>query len=202
LLQDEWIFFANAPGLLLSTFYILSAVTALSAVASQRNIRTSNALQLYFVAGIAFWVLVGVYCAKTYTGEHGREKSASIIGAYSSTFCILYYAAPLSTAMEAIERRDARSLHMPMIAVNLVNSSLWFTYGYIAIHQYQIWLPNIVGAILALSQLVLLSFLSNRGGATSALYQPINAREPPLPVIPHFVPSNTTGPTMVQPTKH
>jgi hypothetical protein len=67
-------FFANAPGLLLSTFYILSAVTALSAVASQRNIRTSNALQLYFVAGIAFWVLVGVYCGRTYTGEHGREK--------------------------------------------------------------------------------------------------------------------------------
>lgn len=201
LLKDSWIFFANAPGLALTTFYTLTAVAGFGAVGSTRNIRASNTVQMLFIVGIMFWVVVGLYCGWVYTDKDGRDKSAAIFGVYSSTFCILYYAAPLSTAMDAIARRDASSLHASMICVNLLNSTMWFLYGYIAIHRYQIWLPNIIGAVLACSQLVLLLALSSRSSEVSALYRPIIEREAAIPIIPHFVPAPAAPTASAHPLK-
>jgi uncharacterized protein with PQ loop repeat len=141
--------------------------------------------------GVLFWTLLGFFCGWMFAGDDGREHSAAVIGTFSAIFCIAYYAAPMSSAMEIIARKDASSLHAPMISINALNSSLWFAYGFFAVGQAQIWVPNIVGASLAAVQLLLIAYFDS-GTTSASLYAPINDTEcgTTATPVPNFHPSS------------
>lgn len=67
-----------------------------------------------------------------------------------------FYSAPLSTVRTVIRTRCSATLHWPLLVMNCINGSLWTAYG-IAVTDYFIWIPNCIGAVLAVFMLVRLS---------------------------------------------
>ncbi|KAI3661391.1 hypothetical protein MP638_007186 [Amoeboaphelidium occidentale] len=77
----------------------------------------------------------------------------SIMGIVANTILFLFYSSPLLAIRECALKRSNRFIHMPSVIATLLNTVLWFVYGS-AINEVVIWLPNVVGAIVAISQLV------------------------------------------------
>ena len=74
---------------------------------------------------------------------------------------MIYYAAPLSTVVEVLRRRDARSLHWPSCTMNFVNGLCWTAYGW-AIKDYFILGPNAAGMVMAAFQIALIASFPSR----------------------------------------
>lgn len=173
--SDVYIFLANVPGLMLAMFYTLSAITVLSQVDTSRNRAMLGTIKSAIILGLLFWSVVGMIA-----GLVSRIDAASFVGSISAFFAIVYYAAPLSTVMQVVTNQDASSLYTPMIVVNLLNTLMWIFYGSLGIHQPQIWVPNAIGAVLAISQLSLIGMYASRE-ETQPLrpqYRPIAAVSP------------------------
>jgi Sugar efflux transporter for intercellular exchange len=52
-----------------------------------------------------------------------------------------------------IKKRDSSSLYLPALVANLVNALLWVIYGYFAIQNPMLYIPNGAGVILATAQI-------------------------------------------------
>lgn len=149
--KDFYIFLANVPGLMLAMFYTLSAISVLSQVDTSRNRIMLGTIKSAVILGLLFWSVVGMIA-----GLVTRADAAIFVGSISAFFAIVYYAAPLSTAVQVVTNQDASSLYTPMIMVNLLNALMWIFYGSLGINQAQVWVPNAIGAVLAIAQLSLI----------------------------------------------
>eukprot|EP01032_Pedospumella_encystans_P027521 gene27521-31105_t len=99
-----------------------------------------------FAAGVAF------------VGENDeRERAAAVIGNTAMCFNILYYFAPLSSALTVVRTMNSASLYAPLLALNLANALLWMCYG-LAIGDVIVITPNVLGTIVS-GGLLVLSFL-------------------------------------------
>jgi uncharacterized protein with PQ loop repeat len=81
-----------------------------------------------------------------------------MVGYISSSFAIAYYAAPLATMLQVIKTKDSSSLYLPMILINCTNGLLWSSYGFIALHDINVYGPNVIGVILSSIQ-ILMTFI-------------------------------------------
>jgi len=87
--------------------------------------------------------------------EYNRQQAISFIGTLSCSASLAYYAAPLSSVIQIIRTSDASSIYLPTIIINFVNAFCWFIYGIFGTHDLVVWLPNLIGALLAFSQILL-----------------------------------------------
>lgn len=150
--QDWYIFCANFTGLCLAVFYSLVALTLLSKSSEKRDIDRVQIVIGVLVFGLFFFSILGMSASMIY---NDRGPAATLFGMTGCVFSIMYYVAPLSTAMKVISTKDASSFYAPMICLNLANALLWLFYGFIAISQPAVWAPNMVGAALSIFQLFL-----------------------------------------------
>lgn len=177
LLPDSFVFVANMVGLLLALYYSLSAVTLLARAENIESTRNAVAVKGALVFAVVFWSVVGMVCSEIFQGS-SRQMTASMIGAISACFCVIYYASPLSTMFEVIATKNAATLYAPMISVNFLNALLWTLYGYYGMHHAPIWIPNLIGVILAFFQLVLVVvFRRSTPEGGSGSYRPVAHEE-------------------------
>ena len=162
--KDFFIFFANFTGLCLAVTYSLIALTLLARSTSQRDIDRMNVVIGVLVFGFFFYSVLGMAAGMAFSSsDNERSQAANMIGLTGCCFSIMYYMAPLSTALRVISTKDASSFHAPMIVLNLTNALLWLFYGFVAIGQPAVWAPNMVGTALSVFQLSLI-FLYRNGG--------------------------------------
>jgi solute carrier family 50 protein (sugar transporter) len=93
-----------------------------------------------------------------------------LVALIANTACVLYYGAPCSSMYRVVASRDSSSLLLPMIGVNFLNAILWTVYGYFALHDMFVVVPNGIGLCLSVLQLCLIAVFpsSQRGRLTSA----------------------------------
>ncbi|RYH29236.1 hypothetical protein EON65_09175 [archaeon] len=160
--RDWFLFWANLPGIILGAFY---TITCLTIIAKKTEAEEFSWLYIglegLLIFAFFFWGLMGMLSATLFVNYPNPDVHAqALIGTISCVFSICYYGAPLSTMAKVIATRDASSLYLPMILVNLVNALLWTSYGAFALQDPIVWLPNGLGIILAVLQITLVLMLS------------------------------------------
>lgn len=101
------------------------------------------------IFGFFLFSTLGFAAGLAFVGEDNeRERAAEVIGNTGMCFSIMYYFAPLSTALTVIRTKNSASLYAPMLALNLTNALLWMCYG-LAIGQAAVSVPNILGTIVS-----------------------------------------------------
>lgn len=160
--KDFFIFFSNVTGLCLATFYSLIAITLLAKSASKKDTDRMNIITGVLVFGFFFYSVLGMAAGMAFSGsDNERNQAATMIGLTGCCFSIMYYTAPLSTALRVISTKDASSFYLPMIALNLTNALLWLFYGFVALGAPAVWAPNAVGTALSVFQISLIFIYRN-----------------------------------------
>jgi len=158
LLKDYFLWFSNMPGLCLAVFYALMAITILARSNLTQDHKRMNIMIGVLIFGFFLFSILGFAAGLAWVGQDNERKmAASLIGNTGMCFSIMYYFAPLSTAMTVIRTRNSSSLYAPMLALNLANALLWMCYG-LAIGQAAVSIPNILGTIVS-GGLLILSFV-------------------------------------------
>eukprot|EP01035_Chromulina_nebulosa_P017673 gene17673-23263_t len=136
--HDYFIFFSNSTGVLFGLFYSVSLISVLSF------------MQALLLFSVGFWCLMGAVAAIILNNtEYNREQAVTFIGTLACSASLAYYAAPLSSVFLIIKTSDASSIYLPTIIINFVNAFCWFVYGIFGTHDVLLWLPNLIGALLA-----------------------------------------------------
>ena len=158
LLKNYFIWFANAFGLCLSVFYALMSITILSRSKLTADHKRMNIIIGVLIFGLFLFSTLGFAAGVAFVGENDeRERAAAVIGNTAMCFNILYYFAPLSSALTVIRTMNSASLYAPLLALNLANALLWMCYG-LAIGDVIVITPNVLGTIVS-GGLLVLSFL-------------------------------------------
>lgn len=148
MIRDYFVFFANFPGLLLSTFYMLTTYPLANKIDREK-------MEAIILVGFTFWGSVGFIAGAIFgVSDAQRVAAAQFVGYLACFFALGYYSAGLSKFVEIIRERDSSSLHFPSILTNLTNALLWTIYGWFAVNDINLYLPNGVGVILSVIQLI------------------------------------------------
>jgi solute carrier family 50 protein (sugar transporter) len=152
---DLYLFFANCYGIIISLGCCQSALMLLSKKdASKEEHSIKEIVEKIVLCAVAFWVTIALI-ALILSGEN---PSQSLVGIICDVVSISYYMAPLSTLYKVIKTRDASSLYAPTICANLLNAAMWTIYGLASTRDPLLWVPNGIGALLAISQLSVISY--------------------------------------------
>ncbi len=153
--RDPYIFFANVGGVIFGMFLVLVSVNLLGkpnlTVSEERNL---VALESIVLGGITAWLLI-LFFLISVLGDGYHDIAVVAVGTVGDVCTLVYYMAPLSTSITIVKTKDASSLFMPMIVINLFNATLWTVYGIFALGAITVWLPNTIGIVLSLVQIVL-----------------------------------------------
>jgi solute carrier family 50 (sugar transporter) len=151
--KDHYLFWANMPGICLSMYYSLTAVALLAKRDSKEAKLKLHLVEGGLISAVFFWTFLAMLCSFLLP-----DMAAFLIGSIACAGCLAYYISPFSSCIEIIQKRDASSIHLPMILTNLSCSSLWFLYGLFALGDVLVWAPNGVG-VTATTTLILLWFI-------------------------------------------
>jgi uncharacterized protein with PQ loop repeat len=131
-----------------------------------KDVQRLNMMVGGLVFGLGFYSVLGMAAGMAFSDTNDeRAHAATTFGMTGMCFSIMYYAAPLSTALRVIATKDASSFYAPMIALNFTNALMWMFYGFVGIGQPSVWAPNMVGCALAIFQLFLIFIYRNSSGS-------------------------------------
>jgi len=141
---DPFVAAANAPGLLLSGWYVMTAVQLAGADMVKRIERLTLTMgAIHMVAG-----LVAAFVLPT------RSAMVAMYGILCNAILLAYYGAPLSTIATVLQERSAASIYLPTVLVNGANGLFWAMYA-LAINDRYLLVPNAIGVALASVQTAL-----------------------------------------------
>ncbi|KNE58414.1 hypothetical protein AMAG_03987 [Allomyces macrogynus ATCC 38327] len=76
-----------------------------------------------------------------------------LLGIVSIIILALFYSSPLTAFAHVVRTKNAAIFSLPLAAACLVNGALWTVYG-VVLADWFIWGPNLLGAIVAVMQIV------------------------------------------------
>lgn len=165
--QDYFIFFSNSCGLVLGIFYSISSLAILyKPTMTPDESLTHFYLEMLLCNAFILWLSVFLIIGITFSSTNG-----TIVGYICSACGVMYYAAPLSVIRKVIETKNSKSLYMPTIITNVLNTLMWVIYGWFGIDDPVVYGPNLAGLFLSLSQLGLIVVYSNKECDTEADYK-------------------------------
>jgi uncharacterized protein with PQ loop repeat len=88
-----------------------------------------------------------------------------IVGVCANINLFFFYGAPLSVIFKVLKERNSASIHLWTMTTNTANGAFWTAYG-IAINDVFLYVPNGIGALLGVGQIILV-VLFPRKDATS-----------------------------------
>jgi solute carrier family 50 (sugar transporter) len=171
---DLFVFFANAPGLLISIWlntgamklqYYEELVRRSSSESSVEGDDDSISVQtakidccqqlasheLKVLQIVSVWVII---ISTTSLIPVSKEEMKFIVGISVNVNLIFFYAAPLSTIATVIRTNNSASIHFWTMAMNTANAFFWCVYS-LAIQDYYILIPNGLGFLFGLLQVAL-----------------------------------------------
>ena len=84
-----------------------------------------------------------------------KALGVKIIGFLGNIVVFLLFASPLLTSWKVISTENSSSINRPFAYCQVLNCATWFTYG-LAISDIYIAVPNFVGLLFGLAQVVLI----------------------------------------------
>mmetsp|Transcript_9963 Transcript_9963/g.28575 ORF Transcript_9963/g.28575 Transcript_9963/m.28575 type:complete len:194 (-) Transcript_9963:179-760(-) len=168
---DWFVYFGNLPGSLLGFFFVLTSVVY-SPPRLRHTVELVTLLLLLEVLGVAGGLALF---------RANLDTVKMIWGINCNIILMAYYGAPLSAIVTVFRRRSSSSIYWPMSIANLLNGSLWFSYGLWGTKDLWLWFPNGIGAVLAAFQLFLCLIFPRVPVPMSAIADP--ARIATLPTV-------------------
>jgi solute carrier family 50 (sugar transporter) len=155
MLEDYYIFVANSPGVVCGTYCVVSSLVIMGQ--SKRGFSDFNyrVLESILLGGITFFLVLGMAIGIAMSSWDKSLKD-TVVAVVANSACVMYYGAPCSSMYEVIMSKDSSSLHLPMIFVNFLNAILWSVYGYFALNDLFVVVPNTIGLGLSVLQLCLI----------------------------------------------
>eukprot|EP01025_Chloroclados_australasicus_P044787 TRINITY_DN487_c1_g1_i1.p1 TRINITY_DN487_c1_g1~~TRINITY_DN487_c1_g1_i1.p1 ORF type:complete len:282 (-),score=6.68 TRINITY_DN487_c1_g1_i1:1299-2144(-) len=146
IIRDPFIFAGNIIGVVLSIFYTFTTI-------GYASTRIRDWMMLMFITfPLVYLVQVFIYAMMKADSELIRIG----MGVTCNVMVVIYYAAPLSVFYKVIVARNCSSLSLPLAITNLLNGSMWFVYGWMALHDPYVWVCNGVGSLLSVFALILM----------------------------------------------
>lgn len=160
--QDMYLMTSNSLGVLANGY---GSFTALELLAKEQKLDVMRNMEYVLMAGLFTWVIIGYFAAvlSAAISPNGPHLTEHILGSVCSFLSIAYYIAPLSTVREIIRTKNAASLYMPMLLMNLLTSVLWSAYGYFGANDIYLFTSNsfafVVTTVMILVKLIYPSHL-------------------------------------------
>ena len=173
---DLFVFFANAPGLLISIWlntgamklqYYEELVKRSAAADNSSRDGDDDAIsvqttkidccqqltphEMKVLQIVLVWVII---LSTTSLIPVSNEEMKFIVGVAVNINLIFFYAAPLSTIAAVISTKNSASIHFCTMAMNTANAFFWCVYS-LAIQDYYILIPNGLGFLFGLVQVAL-----------------------------------------------
>jgi solute carrier family 50 protein (sugar transporter) len=109
---------------------------------------------------LRYILLIGKFCCLAvaivaFLSIQDRGQAQVLLGIAAVIALVVFYSSPLSNLVKVIKSKDARSIHPGLAVASAINGLLWTCYGF-AVKDMFIALPNFLGILSALVQLVLL----------------------------------------------
>ncbi|DBA77905.1 TPA: hypothetical protein ACH3X2_008332 [Trebouxia sp. C0005] len=145
LIKNWFVFFANAPGLLIGLWLILSTIP--HATPKVQNVMTAVIMILAMYYSVVALVTTHL--------EVSTEKRNTIWGFAAAVSLVFFYTGPLSTLVKVVKHKDSSSLNPPFAIMVFINVVMWLSYG-LAIKNPFIWVPETIGGALSTTALVLM----------------------------------------------
>ena len=150
-IKDYWVFVSNFPGLLVSVYALMIALTL-----NARNEKKRKELEKMVLVSCAFLSVMGFVLGVVMHGDEKEGKKRFASGIFCNVVLAIYYASPLSEMRQIIMERDASSLYWPMSVAITVNGFSWAAYGF-ALKDWFLVSPNMFGGVLGVVQLAFLA---------------------------------------------
>jgi solute carrier family 50 protein (sugar transporter) len=170
---DLFVFFANAPGLLISIWLNTGAMKLqyyeelVRRSSSENSSTDSDAIsvqtakfeccqqltshELKVLQIVLVWVII---LSTTSLIPVSMDEMKFIVGVAVNINLIFFYAAPLSTIATVIRTKNSASIHFWTMSMNTANAFFWCIYS-LAIQDYYILIPNGLGFLFGLIQVAL-----------------------------------------------
>ena len=155
-IDDYFLFFANAPGILVGVYF-----TMVGYGLSPYGGKTRDAIERWTLGLVGSLLALTLYVGLVARKESDEHKQTTI-GLFCNAVLLVYYASPLTTVKEVLEKRDASSLYFPISCANFVNGASWATYG-LALNDWLLFAPNAMGAALGALQMALIRAYPSEG---------------------------------------
>ena len=153
-IKDYWVFVSNVPGVLVSVYALMIALTLHASNEKKRKeLEKMTLVSCALLSAMGFVLGVVMHDEK-----EGKKRFAS--GIFCNVVLAMYYASPLSEMRQIILERDASSLYWPMSVAITVNGFSWAAYGF-ALRDWFLVSPNMFGGVLGVVQLAFLATFKN-----------------------------------------
>ncbi len=179
-IKNYYVLIGNMPGILLSLYYMIAAYAIGYAEVKQleqqqlleattgdeREVaeKKMKYLRSFLDPALALMIilvfileivslLIFVTLFPSNPSEYPTLIQKNLIGITCVIILVLFYTSPLSTLVLVIKQRDCSSIDWRLSLTCFFNGGFWAVYG-IVIGDGFIWGPNLVGAILAVVQLI------------------------------------------------
>ena len=119
---DFYLFLSVFAGMFISSFALITAIQLLGVHGRYKAVGT---LEKILLVGLTVWVLL-CSCVVIVKDMDLTMQILSVVLICSSAG---YYASPFSSILTILRTGDASSIYLPTIALNVMASLLWTTYG-------------------------------------------------------------------------
>lgn len=153
-LGDYFIYIANCPGVIFGMYFTVSSLALLASKEGGLKSNSFRMLEAILIGGFVFFGILVMIIGITLSSHADTGKL--IIAFVANSTCIIYYGAPCSTMLSVISSKDSSSLYPPMIVANALNATLWCVYGFFALGDIFVYVPNGIGLSLSIIQLSLI----------------------------------------------
>jgi Sugar efflux transporter for intercellular exchange len=94
----------------------------------------------------------------SFTSRYWNHRTNELIVGFTVNLnLVFFYGAPLSTIFTVLSTYESSSIHIPTMLLNTINGTFWCIYG-IAVKDWFIAIPNGVGTLLGIVQILLCCF--------------------------------------------
>jgi len=106
----------------------------------------SNLPGTFFQHVIGIIILIVLTLTLQITGQ------SDFIGKMGVALCIVMFASPLAVINEVIQTRSAKNIPLPFTIACLINCLFWFISGVFDYRDFNIYFPNLLGLVSAMTQ--------------------------------------------------
>lgn len=103
---------------------------------------------------LLLWILAGWSLILIWVGWIAPGSTAAVVGVVVNINLIFFFGAPLQALLQVVRTGSSDCIHVPSMAMTVINTSFWFSYG-LARRDPVIYVPNTIGLILGLTQCAL-----------------------------------------------
>jgi solute carrier family 50 protein (sugar transporter) len=145
---DFFVFVPNFTGLVLNLLYW--------GWVSRSDIANSTYFKLHYttVVGLCSIAQLINTIVNIQIVPYDREQAQLVMGIICTISLTIFYASPLSSMKQVIQKRDSSSIYLPLTITAGLGAAFWAAYGFAVLDPW-IYGPNCAGVVLALLQVAL-----------------------------------------------